>query len=164
MGWLMLAFLVVVAIFTLVAYVVGTWISDYVQRHIQGRLDAIDQLVNDEQVPTDWLRPYRRRADRLRKAGANERRIRRLEQAARKQCLIRIGELQRYVVGSGVADSGDTRHVIVTSLQDQAQRWQDDTTWHELVDFTQPERVVARSHDSTGEDEADWNGRDHNRD
>jgi hypothetical protein len=144
MGWMLLAFLAMVGVFTLVAYYVGRWISSYVQGHIQDRLDAIDQLVNDEQVPEAWLKPYRRRAARLLRAGAGERRIRKLELRARKECLKRMEELQRYVIGSGVADSGDTRHVIVTSLQEQAQRWQDDEAWHRLVDFTQPARVHAR--------------------
>jgi hypothetical protein len=65
MGWMLLAFLAMVGVFTLVAYYVGRWISSYVQGHIQDRLDAIDQLVNDEQVPEAWLKPYRRRAARL---------------------------------------------------------------------------------------------------
>ena len=164
MGWMLLAFLAMVGVFTLVAYYVGRWISNYVQGHIQDRLDAIDQLVNDEQVPEGWLKPYRRRAARLLKAGADERRIRKLELRARKQCLSRIEELQRYVAGSGVADSGDTRNVIVTSLQDQAQRWQDDEAWHRLVDFTQPARVYVREDASDAEDGVQWNGRDHDRD
>ncbi len=160
MGWLLLAFVALIAVFTLLAYFVGRLISGYLQHHIEERLDALDQIVNEGRVPDSWLKPFRRRAARLRKAGASERRIRRLERAARKQCLIRIEELQRYAGGSGVADTEDTRHLIVTSLQEEAERWRDDEAWHELVDFTQPERVVVRDDSLPRSDEADWNGRD----
>jgi hypothetical protein len=148
MGWVMLAFLAMVAVFTLLAYVIGRWMSDYVQRHIRTRLDALDQLVNEEQVPVAWLKPYRRKAAQLRASGAPERRIRKLELAARKQCLIRIEELRRYTMGSGIADTGDTKRMIVASINEQAQRWQDDAVWHDLVDFTRPEPVAVKDADS----------------
>jgi hypothetical protein len=164
MGWLFLGFIVMIAAFTLMTYVVGRWISTYVQRHIQNRLDALHQIVNEERVPSAWLKPYRKRAARLLEAGADESRIRKLELAARKQCRSRIEELKRYAVGSGVADSGDTRNVIATSLDEQAERWRDDEEWHKLVDLTKPEPVVSQDEASAREDEADWNGRDHNRD
>lgn len=149
MWWLIAAFLAFVILFTLMAYFVGRWLSAYIQRHIGERLDALDQIVNEGRVPETWLRRYRRRAARLKAADASTNQIARLEKVARKQCLANIKELQRYIEGTGVADSPQTRQFLLKELQEQAERWRDDQVWHELVDLTQPEPAL---HDETGTD------------
>lgn len=151
MGWWILAFLAMVAVFTLITYGVGRLISAYIQRHIQGRLDALDQIVNEERVPDAWLAPYRSRASRLRRSGAGENRIRNLEKAARKKCLRQIEELRQYAIGSGVADTDETKRLIEMSLKEQARRWRDDVTWHELVALTQPEPTAVDDTHAAGE-------------
>ncbi len=135
--WLVLvAFMVFVAIFTLFVFFVNRWLSSYVQHHIAGRLDAIDQIVNEERVPEAWLHSHRRRARRLRAAGATEQQLARLSRLARKQCLANIRELIRYVGDVKFTDNEETRRLMLQELRNQENRWQDDAVWSGLVDFS----------------------------
>lgn len=133
MGTVIIAFVAFVAIMTLFAYVASRWMSDVVQRHISGRLDALDEIVNEEKVPESWLHSFRRRAARMRKLGASQAKVDRLKEKTRKRSLGRIQELQRYVEGSGVADTAETKEFILEALQVQEERWRDDAAWDELV-------------------------------
>ncbi|MGC9468976.1 MAG: hypothetical protein ACP5HS_10330 [Anaerolineae bacterium] len=135
MTGVIIAFLVFIGVFTFMAYVAGRWLSDYMRRHISGQLDALDQIVNEEQVPDPWLRPFRRRAARLRKSGADEAKLETLKEKARKRSLARMEGLQRYVRETGVTDSEETKRFILKSLEEQETRWRDHDTWDELVDL-----------------------------
>ena len=138
MGAIVVSFLLFVLVFTLVTYAAGQWISRYVQRHIAGRLEAIDQIVNEETVPEAWLRPYRGRAAKLKAAGATDRQIAALSGIARKRCVANIQDLIRYTGGYGLSDNASTKQYMLEELQRQALRWQDETEWHALVDLTAP--------------------------
>lgn len=138
MGEFVVQFLVFILLFTLLTYAAGRFISRYVQRHITGRLEAIDQIVNQETVPEAWLSPYRKRASRLVGAGANDRQIRALSGIARKRCLANIQDLIRYAGGFGLSDNETTKRYMLGELKRQELRWQDEADWHALVDLTQP--------------------------
>lgn len=135
---LIVAFLVFVALLTLIMYLVGRWMSAYVQRSISARLDALDQIVNDERVPEEWLKPYRARAAKLVRAGARPQQLAALNQTARKRCLTNIAELIRYVEQVGLSDTPDTKQFMLVNLREQEARWKDDAVWADLVDLTQP--------------------------
>jgi lipopolysaccharide export LptBFGC system permease protein LptF len=137
MMWpVLLAFLVFVVIFTLLAFFVNRWLSSYIQGHIAGRLEAIDEIVNEEKVPEAWLRSHRRRARKLRAAGATDQQLLALSRLARKQCLANIQELIRYAEDVKFTDSEATRHFMLDELRKQERRWQDDREWYALVDFS----------------------------
>ncbi len=138
MGAIIVSFLLFVLVFTLVTYAAGQWISRYVQQHIAGRLEAIDQIVNEEAVPEAWLRPYRARAAKLKAAGATDRQIAALSGIARKRCVANIQDLIRYTGGYGLSDNASTKQYMLEELQRQALRWQDETEWHALVDLASP--------------------------
>lgn len=142
MGWFFLVFIILIAAFTLVAYGAGRAASIYVQRHIAGRLDQLNRIVNEKQVPEPWLKPYRRRAARLLASGAAGDRILKLEASARQRCLVELEHLRSYVTETGVAGSGETKQMIVEVLDEQAKLWRDDVAWHQLVDLSQPEPPV----------------------
>ncbi|MGC9522676.1 MAG: hypothetical protein ACP5HG_12450 [Anaerolineae bacterium] len=136
---ILLAFLGFVVIFTLVTYFMTRWVSKYVQESISGRLDAIDAIVNEERVPSAWLRRLRARARRLKRSGATEERIARLTARAQQRALARIAELIRYVENVGLTDSEHTKRLLLKELREQERRWQDEETWNEMVDLTAPE-------------------------
>ena len=134
-----LGFLVAVAAFTLMTYVTWRWVGKYIQRMITERLQAIEQIVNHEQVPTAWLRSYRKRATKLIAAGATDRQITQLSHIARKRCLANVKDLMHYVHDAGITDTPDTKRLVLTKLKEQSERWRDDDTWDELVDLRAPE-------------------------
>ena len=133
-----LAFFVFVAIFTLAAYLFQRWLSRYVQQHVGGRLEAIDRIVNDEQVPEAWLRPYRRRASKLRAGGATDEQLAELSRVARKRCIANIQELIRYAEKVGFTDNEATKRFMLGELRNQEHRWLDAAEWQDLVDLTLP--------------------------
>jgi len=138
MGSMFAVFIAFVVVFTLVAYLSTRWASTYVERHIKGRLDAIDSIANDRKVPEPWLAPYRLRAARLASAGASESQLSTLSSVARKRCMANIQELIRFVEARGLSDSESTKRFILTALREEATRWEDEAVWAELVDLTAP--------------------------
>jgi len=142
MGSMFIVFAVFIVVFTLVAYISTRWAGTYVERHIKGRLDAIDSIANDREVPELWLAPYRLRAARLLSAGASESQLSTLSSVARKRCAANIQELIRFVEARGLSDSESTKRFMLTALREEATRWQDEAVWAELVDLTAsaPER------------------------
>ncbi len=138
MGSMFLVFMVFIVVFTLVAFISTRWASTYVERHIKGRLDAIDSIANDLQVPESWLAPYRLRAARLASSGASESKLRTLSSVARKRCMVNIQELIRFVEARGLSDSESTKRFMLTVLREEAIRWEDEAVWAELVDLTAP--------------------------
>lgn len=131
---LILMFLALILFFTLMAYLVGKVVSRYVRNVITARLEAIDQIVNEEQVPENWLRRYRRRVARLRESSADERQIVPLKRLARKRALANVEELIRYVKETGVTKDPETKRMVVAELEQQAERWRDDETWDALIE------------------------------
>jgi len=138
MGSMVFVFIFFVVVFTLAAYLSTRWASGYVERHLRGRLDAIDSIANDREVPEPWLAPYRLRAARLASSGASERQLGTLSSVARKRCLANIQELIRFVEARGLSDSESTKRLMLTALREAAARWEDEATWAQLVDLTAP--------------------------
>lgn len=136
MWWLILAFIAFVLLFTLVMYFLTRWSTGFVERQITERLEAIDQIVNEEQVPNVWLATYRQQARKLEEGGATQAQIHALSGVARKRCLANIHELIRFVESRKLTDTEATQQLMLRSLREQALRWEDEAIWHELVDLT----------------------------
>jgi hypothetical protein len=134
MPTLVLSFLALIVFVTLATYLVGRWFSRYVQDMITSRVRAIDQIVNKERVPESWIRRYRRRIAKLRSSGADENRITRVKRRAQKRALTNIEQLRQYVEETGITDTPETKRLVVTELEEQAKRWQDDEVWDDLID------------------------------
>lgn len=136
---LILTFLALILFFTLMAYLVGKGVSRYVRNVITARLEAINQIVNEDLVPAGWVRKYRRRIAKLRAGGAEERQIVPLKRLARKRVLANIEELIRYVKETGVTKDAETKHLVVSELEAHAKAWQDDAVWDALIEETPKE-------------------------
>jgi hypothetical protein len=138
MAPMFVVFIAFVVVFTLVAYLSTRWAGTYVERHIKGRLDAIDSIANDRLIPEPWLAPYRLRAARMASSGASESQLSRLSNVARKRCVANIQELIRFVEARGLSDSESTKRFMLTALREEETRWEDEAVWAELVDLTAP--------------------------
>jgi len=119
-------------------FVTLRWANGYLRRHMEGRLQAIDAIVNFQRVPEAWLSRYRKRAARLTEASASPGVVSRLSEIARKRCLANIQELIRFVEDRGPSDTAATKHVMLTALRREKVRWRDQATWETLVDLTAP--------------------------
>ena len=150
MGPMLAVFMAFVVVFTLVAYLSTRWAGTYVERHIKGRLDAIDSIANDREVPEPWLAPYRLRAARLASSGASDRRLSTLSSVARKRCVANIQELIRFVEARGLSDSESTKRFMLTALREEVTRWEDEAVWAELVDLTAPAPERPDDEDAPG--------------
>ncbi|MGC9349871.1 MAG: hypothetical protein ACP5JG_17160 [Anaerolineae bacterium] len=133
MSTLILAFLALIVLFTLAAYLVGRWFSRYVEDMIRSRVRAIHQIVNKEQVPESWIRRYRLRIAKLRSSSADESRIARVKRRAQKRALTNVEQLVRYVEKTGITDTPETKRLVVAELKEQAKRWRDDEVWDALM-------------------------------
>ncbi len=138
MGSTVFVFMLFVVVFTLTAYLSTRWAGAYVERHLRSRLEAIDSIANDREVPEPWLAPYRLRATRLANSGALESQLGTLSSVARKRCMANIQELIRFVEARGLSDSESTKRFMLTALREAAARWEDEATWAQLVDLTAP--------------------------
>jgi len=138
MGPMFVVFIAFVVVFTLVAYLSTRWAGTYLERHIKDRLDAINSIANNRDVPGSWLAPYRLRAARLASSGASESQLSKLSSVARKRCVANIQELIRFVEARGLSDSESTKRFMLTSLREEAIHWEDEAVWAELVDLTAP--------------------------
>jgi hypothetical protein len=148
MGSVFFVFVIFIVIFTLVAYFSTRWASGYVERHIKGRLDAIDSIANDRQVPESWLAPYRQRAARLMDAGASESQLETLSSVARKRCVANIQELVRFVEARGLSDSESTKVFMLTALREESARWGDEAVWAQMVNLTAPAPEIPDDEDA----------------
>jgi hypothetical protein len=131
-----LMFLALILFFTLMAYMVGKVVSRYVHNVITARLEAIDQIVNEDQVPAAWVHKYRHRIAKLRADGAEERQIVPLKRLARKRVQANIEELIRYVKETGVTKDPETKRLVVSELEAHAETWRDDAVWDALIEET----------------------------
>jgi hypothetical protein len=131
---LILAFSALILFITLMTYLVGRWVSRYVQQIITARIRAIDQIVNQERIPESWIRRQRRRVRRLQTSGADEGRINRLKLRARERAQERLDDLMKYVRETGIADTPETKRMVLQELEQTAKRWRDDEIWIELMD------------------------------
>jgi hypothetical protein len=138
MDSMLVFFLVFVVVFTALGYFSLRWANRHMKRFIEGRLRAIETIVNYRQVPEQWLTRHRRRATRLAGSGASDGVIRRLSGIARKRCLANIQELIRLVDAQGLSDSASTKQLMLTALKEEKARWEDPAIWDELVDLTAP--------------------------
>ena len=90
---------------------------------VEANVRAAESIVNDERVPAAWTAPYLKRIETLRRTVGSEAEI---EQAARRghqDCLRRLDRLVQYFEKSNLVDSAESRHVLLTGLQRQRERW-----------------------------------------
>lgn len=116
------------------AVLMARWLLRYARRAYQARLREIDRIVNQEQVPQDWLRPYLSQIVRLQDGKGTDVQIPQLTEIARKRCLANIRELIRYVERANVTRSEAANAHLLDSLREQEARWQSEAWEAQLMD------------------------------
>ena len=136
MGYAILGFLGFIVVFTLMIYWANTFTSKYVMRVLDARLTDMEQIVNDNQVPDAWLRPFRRKLAAMRRTGTDDAKLTRLSQQTQKRCLRKLEEMIRYATEANFADSRETKNVVVVALKAQREVWEamDWPAWIDLLD------------------------------
>lgn len=100
------------------------WAMHWSARLVESRFRAAESIANEERVPQEWLRSFRRRLDRIERAGGSEARVARSVERARRRCLRRVDDLMRFFEGSPYVDTPSVRHQLLRALQSQRERWE----------------------------------------
>lgn len=90
---------------------------------VEANVRAAESIVNDERVPEAWAAPYRQQIESLRRAVGSEAEIERAGRRGHQDCLRQLDRLVQYFEKSNLVDSAESRHVLLTGLQRQRERW-----------------------------------------
>lgn len=125
----LLAFVAVIALFTLGVRWGAVIIGKVLGRVIDERHHNAEYITTTGQVPEAWTRPYFERIDALQASGgpqpARERRIARLEAQARRRSLKGIDDLLRYFARAPVFADEHSRRVLMDQLEAARQAWRE---------------------------------------
>ena len=91
---------------------------------LEARMRACELIANHKRVPDDWLRPFRERAETLRRAGSDAGALAKIEAQAKKRCARQLDELIRFYEHTNLVDSAETRRALLASLREQRARWE----------------------------------------
>jgi hypothetical protein len=136
--------------FTLILLVIH-WMSKRatrtVNQDIERKIRAAETLVNQHQLPEEWLAPHRAKLSGVAARGAGDRRVARVVDAARKDCLQRIDELIQFFKRGLLVDSPKTRDSLVAALQSERRRLEKQE-WQEILIANSAEMErIARNDD-----------------
>ncbi len=119
---LLIALLAFVAVMVGGMYGFSVLASKMVTHAIQTRLKALEQITN-EQIPDDWLRPFRRRVAALRQTAADEGRFSRLSGRIQRHCLRNLDEMIRFTTRVNYTDSAATQKELLGILNTHRETW-----------------------------------------
>jgi len=118
----LIALIAFVAVLTGGMYGFSVLASKLLTHAIQDRLHALQDIV-EGRIPDVWLKPFRRRAEVLRRNAASEAQFIRLAKRIQKRCLHHLDEMTRYTTSVNFTDSELTQKEIVALLQRYQKIW-----------------------------------------
>jgi hypothetical protein len=133
MGWMMLIFVGIIAVFTWLMYWANRWASRYVQKFLEERLDALREITEEGKVPAAWSAPYQARIARQ-QPGGSAAQIAHTQARARRHCLRQLDELIKYVQGVRFEDTQNTQRFLLEKLREQKSRWET-ATWEAMMEM-----------------------------
>ena len=131
LGMILLALIPFILILLVIHWMTG-WATRKVTREIAAKIRAAEVLVDQHQLPEEWLVSYRAKLSRLPARGAGDRPIAQVANAARKDCLRRIDGLIRFFERGTLFDGPRTRDSVVAALQSERRRLENED-WHEIL-------------------------------
>jgi len=129
---MILAAMVPFILILLVIHWMTRWASRKVTRDIAAKIWAAEVLVDQRQLPEEWLVPHRAKLSSLPASGAGDRQVAQVAAAARKDCLRRIDGLIGFFERGTLFDGPRTRDSVVAALQSERRRLENED-WHEIL-------------------------------
>ena len=125
---LLLAFVAVIALFTLGVRWGVVIIGKVLGRVVHERHQNAEYITSTGQVPEAWTRPYFQQIDALQANGdldpvVRERRIARLEAQAKRRSIKGIDDLLRYFSRAPVFADDYSRRVLMEDLESARETW-----------------------------------------
>jgi len=125
---LLLAFVAVIALFTLGVRWGVVIIGKVLGRVVHERHQNAEYITSTGQVPEAWTRPYFQQIDALQANGdldpaVRERRIARLEAQAKRRSIKGIDDLLRYFSRAPVFADDYSRRVLMEDLESAKETW-----------------------------------------
>jgi hypothetical protein len=129
---MLVVLVVIVGLVTFSVALAIRWAVRQITHQVERRVNHADMLVNDGQIPEEWLAPYRAEAKRLRIRGAAQADVRQVARKAKTASLRNIDTLISFFESSPFVDNPGTRALLLDELQAQRQRWSL-AEWESLV-------------------------------
>ena len=147
MSIVLLSFFAMVLVFAMLIYLTNRILPMLIRRMITGRLEAIEQIVNNREVPEAWIAPFRKRITRQGETVPSDR----IGKRAQRKCLAKLDDLIKYTEGFKLADTEETKRLMLDALREQRAAWAAQTpqVWLENA-LAQP----VKDEKSDGEPEA----------
>ena len=123
MAELLVVLVIIIGLVTFSITLALRWAGRQVAHQVERRFTHADMLVNDEQIPVEWLEPYRAEIERLRHRGAAEPEVQQVARKAQATSLRNIDTLIQFFENSPFVDNPGTRDLLLEKLQLQRQRW-----------------------------------------
>jgi hypothetical protein len=108
------------------------WASRKLTRDIGAMIRAAEELVEQRQLPEEWLAPHRVKLSSLPASGAADQQVAQVAAAAKKDCLRRIDGLIRFFERGSLSGDPATRDSVVAALQSERRRLENED-WHEIL-------------------------------
>jgi hypothetical protein len=129
---MMVILILVVGLVTFSIGVAVRWAVGQVSAQVERRFRHTDCLVNQAQIPAEWLAPYQREIQRIAHPDESPREFQRVVQRARATCLRNIDTLIRFYENSPFVDNPGTRALLLDQLREQRDYWTQ-TEWDSLL-------------------------------
>jgi len=137
-----LLFVVVIAVITIGMFYGARWAMGRIQGTLVERLRAGESIVNNGQVPPNWLAPHRKRIDAMRAGGKGEAELERAGLAAQRDCMHRIDDLLLFFDKRRVTADSVTQNRLMAALRAERARWAA-ASWRDFMSGEMPPRAPA---------------------
>jgi len=95
------------------------------------RFKDADQIINQNQVPEDWIGGYRRKIDQFQTSGESSEKIDRIGKGAKRSVLNKIDSLYKLMEIGKFYDSTETKLMVLNTLEQRKMDWQE-RNWQDL--------------------------------
>ena len=124
---------VLVGIVSFLIHIMLRWGSFRLTGEIESRMRAAESIVNRDQLPDEWLKPYRKRIAALRERGKDQDEIEQVGRTALAGSLRQIDGLIKFFESSSLVDSAESRETLLGSLREKKMRWAA-ASWQSVLD------------------------------
>lgn len=111
------------ALFGAIVFVAGVSLNKSIQKRVGDRHQVLEEIVETGRVPKSWREPYDREIARISSGLEQSRKLERLRSKARRDYLGRLDRLRRYIEGSTLVDSEETRRLVLDRLAEVRADW-----------------------------------------
>ena len=124
--WTILALIGIPMVALALVMLVAVWEMNRVAERLVGRRHrTLEEILDTDEVPAVWRRPYERRLAVLRRRQASPERLRQMQGQAKTKYLHDLDDLMHYVGTSPLVEDEEARDTILERLAAIQETWQE---------------------------------------